>query len=261
MRKKLLIIIPAAVLLLCAAAAGIFYAIEGYGGLFRLFGPSVDQAGIMQPGVYISPGGAALPYRIYVPEDYDEHVFPLVVFLHGAGERGDDNLAQIGKNSITQVLLSEENRLRFPCIVVAPQCPAEQNWAYNSELLMGLLEQVRNDYAVDPARIYVTGLSMGGHGAWAMLAQYPDYFAAAVPACGWGDPESAGLIRDIPIWAFHGGRDTVVRPAGSRNIVEALRSIGGNIKYTEYPREGHQSWFLAWREPELFPWMFAQARG
>jgi len=215
--------------------------------------------------VYRHPDDTTLPYRIYVPEDYDAaEKYPLVLFLHGSGERGDDNRAQTKKNTVMQTLLNEENLAKYPCVVLAPQCPEDLWWAGddddNTGELMGLLEQTKAAYSIDDNRVYITGISMGGYGTWGMLTAYPDYFAAAVPVCGGWEPEDASLFKHVPIWAFHGARDKAVRPENSRDMVKALELTGGNVRYTEYPKEKHQSWEKAWREPELFEWMFAQVR-
>jgi len=216
-----------------------------------------DCTDLMRPETYEN-----LPYRIYVPDNYDPvRQFPLVLYLHGLGECGSDNRLQTSKNSVMQTLLEPENRAAYPCIVLAPQCPAGSWWSGLTPLLMGLLEHTRAAHSIDPARVYITGLSMGGFGAWAMLAAYPAYFAAAVPICGGGDPDSAPLFRDVPIWAFHGAKDTTVYPSGSRDMVRALRDAGArDVRYTEYPDAEHNSWEKAYREAELFPWMFAQAK-
>ena len=207
--------------------------------------------------------GEGLPYRIYVPENYDiESKYPLVLYLHGMGERGSDNRLQTSVNSVMQTLLEPENRAAYPCVVLAPQCPDDGFWAEEYlEMLMGLLERARAAYSIDPARIYIMGLSMGGFGTWGMLAAYPDYFAAAVPVCGGGNAEAAALFKYVPVWAFHGTLDTVVFPCGSRDMVKAMAEAGPReLRYTEYPDEQHSSWERAWREPGLFPWMFAQAK-
>jgi len=258
-RKKLLVIIPACALVLCAGALGVYYAIEGAGGLLSLFA-KIDRTDIMSEVEFTSSGGAALPCRVYLPESYDAQTrYPLMLYLHGSGERGSDNRAQTKKNSVMQTLLNEKNRAKYPCVVIAPQCPADRGW--DTAVLMELLQHMVAAYCADPARIYVTGLSMGGYATWELLAACPDYFAAAVPICGGGDPDSAALFKDVPIWAFHGARDSAVSPEGSREMVRALETVGGNVKYTEYPRERHQCWEKAYREPELFPWLFAQAKG
>jgi len=268
-RKKLLWIIPLCLVVLCAAVLGIYFAVNGNGG-------EADNErilGMMSAEVYKGPAGK-LPYRIYAPGDSDPaRAYPLVLFLHGAGSKGNDNLAQVKGNSLLQALLSRENLVKYPCIILAPQCPEEKRWVRgigqydlpgSTEALMGLLEQMRATYPVDPARIYITGLSMGGFGTWGMLMDYPDYFAAAVPICGgWNleeDVENAPRIGNVPIWAFHGALDDDVPVERSRDMVRAIEGTGGNIKYTEYPDGWHPIWDSVYSEPELFPWMFAQVK-
>lgn len=253
-QRRLLIILPLCAVLIGAVALAGFY-----------IGRTADMDG-MQAGVY-----EGMPYRIYVPEGAQGEL-PLVLYLHGAGRRGNDNRAQIKDNSFLQALRSEENLAAYPCILLVPQCPKNQGWvssqdedfSRNTAALMGLLEQVKADYPVDPARVYITGNSMGGFGTWGMLLAYPDYFAAAVPICGgWlrdDDPAHAPLYKDVPIWAFHGDQDTAVPVERTRDMVEALKAVGGNIKYTEYPGEGHGISERAYHEPELLPWLFAQSR-
>jgi predicted peptidase len=261
--KKRLLIHPL-ICLLCAIAAGfIYYAFEGVGWLILIF-DRADRTDMMQAETYTDPNGLVLPYRIYVPESGGaEEPYPLVLFLHGSGERGSDNRAQTGKNGVMQTLLSEENRAEYPCVVLAPQCPEEQWWsdAGVPAALMGLLERTKTRHPIDPARVYITGLSMGGFGTWSMLAAYPDYFAAAIPVCGGGAPEQAPLFHEMPIWVFHGSKDKIVNPQDSRDMVKALEEAGAKeVKYTEYPTEGHQSWEKAWREINLFPWLFSQSK-
>jgi len=210
-----------------------------------------------------------LPFRIFVPEDTDEK-YPLVLYLHGAGSNGDDNRAQVVGNFQIKTLVSEEIQAQYPSIILAPQCPDGMGWVRQpwgpgiAEDLMGMLEQVCTEYPVDRSRIYITGVSMGGFGTWGMLRAYPDYFAAAVPLCGgWDledDVENAPVMKDVPIWAFHGALDTTVPVERTRDMVKALEAVGGNIKYTEYPDEGHSISARVYYEPELFPWMFAQTR-
>jgi len=255
MKKKLLIIIPLCLALTCAAWAGAF-----------VYGRTAELEG-MRGGVH-----EGLPYRIYVPETDGGAALPLLLYLHGAGARqGRGNRAQIKENSFIQMILSEENLREYPCIVLAPQCPKNQRWVQgpddqpnNSAALMALLEYIAAEYPVDKARVYITGVSMGGFGTWGMLRAYPDYFAAAVPICGGWDLDddiaAAPVMKDVPIWAFHGDGDDLVPVERTRGMVEALEAVGGNIRYTEYPGEGHGISGLVYGEPELLPWMFSQAK-
>ena len=256
--KKKLLIIGCILLTLILFIPGVYFLIEGHGGFHMLFGRTLDLTEIMSAETFTHEDGTVLPYRIYVPQG---EALPLVLSLHGSGGRGDNNRAQIGGNSIAQVLLTDENRAQFPAVVLAPQCPAEQNWADVSAAVMGLLEQVLVTYPIDPARVYVTGYSMGGHGTWHMLAQYPEFFAAAVPICGWGTPDYAYRFANLPIWVFHGRRDPTVSVQASRDMIDALQAVGApHLRYTEYWLERHMSWYRAHRESELLPWLFAQTR-
>jgi predicted peptidase len=214
-----------------------------------------------------------LAYR-FLPNPTDQPQ-PLVLFLHGAGERGTDNAAQL--KHVVGMFADPEVRRRFPCQVVAPQCPPNRRWVecdWNRlqhdmpespsepmSLLLALLDERAADPLVDSDRIYVMGLSMGGYGTWDLIARQPERFAAAVPICGGGDEQQAGRLVRIPIWAFHGSDDSVVPVARSRNMVAAVRAAGGTIRYTEYAGTGHGSWTPASREPELLTWLFGQARG
>jgi predicted peptidase len=220
-------------------------------------------------------GDQSLPYRLLKPVHYDAaKKYPLVFFMHGAGERGSDNQAQL--THMVGIFATAENREKFPCFVLAPQCPAEQkwadvNWSALSELqpakpsrpmalAIKLIGELEKKYSIDPARRYVMGLSMGGFGTWDAIVRYPKMFAAAVPVCGGGDETRAAAIAKLPIWVFHGGSDGTVNPVRSRNMVAALRKAGGTPKYTEYPGVGHDSWTQASKEPKLLPWLFAQKR-
>jgi predicted peptidase len=222
--------------------------------------------------VYTS-GKEHLPYRLLKPANPQaQEKFPLVIFLHGAGERGHDNEVHI--NYITELFLNPDNRNRFPCYVVAPQCPEKLMWASHDRdenglvmhenptrpmaLLIELISKVEKEYPIDLSRIYVTGLSMGGYGTWDLLARFPNRFAAAVPICGGGDIRTAPEIKHVPVWAFHGTLDKVVLPKQSRMMVKALRDAGGLPGYTEYPDVEHDSWVYAYRDPSLMAWMFAR---
>lgn len=220
-------------------------------------------------------GGAKLLYRLLTPHAYDPQLkYPLVLFLHGAGERGDDNVRQLvhGMNEFA----SDENRAKYPCFVMAPQCPREQKWvevdwsarghampaeaAEPLRLALAAIAALETEFSIDPARIYVTGLSMGGYGTWDAVARYPGRFAAAAPICGGGDPAQAPKFAALPLWAFHGGKDGVVKPERSREMIAALQAAGGSPKYTEYPDAGHDSWTATYRNPEFLAWLFAQRR-
>lgn len=270
--KKWLWLIPFALII----ALFIAYFFLGRGGLLLLF-KSVDTTDMMVKEEFISENEVKLPYLIALPDNYDEtRSYPLVLFLHGGGERGDDNQKQAKKTSIMQTLLNEQNKKDYPCIVIAPQCPDEISWnrwdleeneiPWESEddmldALMELCIITSETYSVDKNRIYISGLSIGGFGTWNLITRYPDYFAAAVPVCGGGYTDGTDRIKDIPIWAFHGNWDTDVSVNFSREMVDAVKKSGSTkIKYTEYKMENHSSWELAWREDDLFPWMFAQEK-
>jgi predicted peptidase len=216
-----------------------------------------------------------LPYRLLKPLNYDKNKkYPLVVFFHGAGERGTDN--QIPLTHIAGLFLNESHRKNFPCFVVVPQCPVdvrwvEVDWGANMHTLptnpstplqmtLELLGNLQSQYAIDEDRWYATGLSMGGYATWDIIARYPQKFAAAVPVCGGGDEKTALVIKNIPIWAFHGGLDKVVKTFRSQNMIKAIQQAGGTPKYTEYPNVGHDSWKPAYLEPQLLSWLFAQKR-
>lgn len=213
--------------------------------------------------LYTDAKGNQLPYRLLAPDDYDpQTAYPLVLFLHGAGERGADNQRQLWT---ARELATPRPRSSFPCFVAAPQCPGKRPLEYwgptvDSGLVLGLIKEVEKNCSIDPKRIYITGLSDGGWGVWALLARYPNRFAAAVPICGGGDASAAERFAKVPIWVFHGKKDDVEPVKSSRTMVAALEKAGGTPKYTEYPNVAHNSWDLAYKEPKLFEWLFAQKR-
>jgi len=229
-----------------------------------------------EPRTFTGANGKTLPYRLLKPAAYDaKTAYPLVALLHGAGERGTDNSAQL-KNGVGTLLASAETRQKYPCFAIAPQCPGkcrwvEVDWGANSHkmpeqpsepmgLLLELIPALQKEFNLDATRFYVTGLSMGGYGAWDILARKPEWFAAAAPICGGADENTAASIARIPVWVFHGGNDGVVKTIRARNMVEALKKAGAKAQYTEYPGVGHNSWEKAFKEPKLLEWMFGQKR-
>jgi len=204
-------------------------------------------------------GGASRTYVVYVPENYDPaRRWPLVVFLHGMGERGDDGLIQSEVGIGTAI---RRNEGRFPCIVVMPQCPDDRKWTDAFDHIDRAIAGVSKDYTIDPDRMLLTGLSMGGFGTWSYGAEHADRFAALMPICGGGNVEDAPALATLPIWAFHGGSDETVPPQRSREMVEAVEAAGGDIRYTEYPEAGHNSWDRAYGDPEAIAWLLAQKKG
>lgn len=224
---------------------------------------------------YISELGDTLRYRVMLPEAFVEgEQYPLVLFLHGAGERGSDNTAQLTWG--VDAFAADEFRDDHPAIVIAPQVPVGQFWANLNwrsegaglmdeparplELAHKLVVKYLEDYPVDPNRLYITGLSMGGFGTWDMITRHPDLFAAALPICGGGDPSKAYRIIDIPIWNFHGALDDVVPPELSRDMIQAIWEAGGKPGYTEYPDMDHFSWVPAYGDRFVLEWLFKQEK-
>lgn len=198
-----------------------------------------------------------LDYWLYLPTGYDDappRRWPLLFFLHGSGERGSD-LQRVKVNGPPKFI---ESRPDLPLILVSPQVP--ENGAWDPHLLHALLRQLQTEWRVDPARVYATGLSMGGRGTWAWAIEYPDDLAAIAPVCGEGDEDRVGRIRDLPVWAFHGEADPVVPIELQRRTIAALREAGGRPRFTTYPGVGHDAWTPAYAEPGLFDWLLAQRR-
>lgn len=216
----------------------------------------------------------SLPYRLFKPAGYaTSRKYPLVIALHGAGERGTNNTAQLTANALATVWARDSNQAKFPAFVAAPQCPPNGMWAPNGRPIDGsqpsdpakvaleMLDSLAKEFPLDSDRIYITGLSLGGFGTWDLTMRNPGRFAAAVPICGAGDVTKADRIKSLPIWAFHGDKDPTVPVAGSRDMIAALKTAGGDPKYTEYPGVGHDSWTPALREPDLVAWVMSQRRG
>ena len=196
---------------------------------------------------------APLPYLLYAPDVAEKA--PLVLFLHGSGECGDD-LGRVATVGLPHLL----EKLPEPAFVAAPQCPENGRWTDRLEELEALLDDLLARYPVDSSRVYLTGLSLGGQGAWYLAACNPERFAGVVPVCGRTDLEHAERLKSVPIWAFHGAEDGVVPPGESEKMVKALRAVGGHVKLTVLGGVGHDSWTPAYRDPELYAWLFAQRR-
>jgi predicted peptidase len=207
-----------------------------------------------------------IPYLLFLPQAHDQsssRKWPLMLFLHGAGERGT-NLDQVARHGPPRIV---ERQPDFPFIVVSPQCSPGQWW--QNEPLLALLDHIQDQHPVDPSRIYLTGLSMGGFGTWNLGLAYPERFAAIAPICGGGDPllvllqdpSKREAVQTLPIWAFHGARDPVVRLEESERMVKALRQVGSKrVQWTVYPEAEHDSWTETYNNPKLYAWFLEHHR-
>lgn len=205
-------------------------------------------------------GSMTVRYLRHLPPGYDDNPsgrWPLILFLHGAGERGSDP-ELVKQHGIARVV---EEKPDFPFITISPQCPAGTWWAFELPMLDALLEHALGAYRADPDRVYCTGLSMGGYGTWNLTAAYPDRFAAIAPICGGGDPDTVCAFKHVPAWAFHGALDNVVLLRESRKMVDALRDCGGRVRFTIYPSAGHDSWTRAYADERLYEWLLGHVRG
>ena len=214
---------------------------------------------VKDPGQHVhrlvlnSSTGRNVQYLLHVPDGYkeSEKSWPLILFLHGAGSVGEE-LNKIKRNGLARTLASTTDHPVKDFIVVSPQ---SRRRGWSTRMLNALLEHVLKSYKVDKQRVYLTGLSMGGYGSWSMAAAYPERFAAVVPICGGGNPATAERIKDIPIWVFHGEKDTVVPFAQSERMVKALEEVEGNVKFTRYPEAGHDAWTETYKNPRLYEWL------
>ncbi len=196
-------------------------------------------------------------YLLYLPEGYQQDSlkkFPLVLFLHGSGERGND-LEKVKINGLPKLV---EAGKKFPFILVSPQAPANEGW--DSKDLMRLMRSLQKKYRIDEDRLYLTGLSMGGFGSWDMAIKYPGLFAAVIPVCGGGDSSKVWLMRNTPTWVFHGAKDDAVPLKASQEMVDALRHHNPAVKFTVYPDAGHDSWTAAYNTDSLYTWMLSQKK-
>ena len=202
-----------------------------------------------------------LKYLFYLPKDYynaKKIAWPLILFLHGMGERGND-LELVKIHGIPKIVKTQKD---FPFIAVSPQCPTEYVWRDKKMLqaVESLILKIIKNYRVDKTRVYVTGLSMGGYGTWMLAARQPDLFAAAVPICGGGDPATVNVLKNLPIWVFHGVLDKVVLPEESEKMIRALEKAGGKVRYTLYPESYHDSWTETYDNPALYDWMLSKRK-
>lgn len=242
--------------IICSLAAGILFCAP-------LGLRPAPQPGQRAQSVTIKTGSGRrveMNFWLYLPPGYPgQQRWPLMLFLHGAGERGDD-LERVKIHGPPKRIDIEE--ASFPFVIVSPQCPEEGWWSEDDQIerLDALLEEVTGRYEIDPQRLYVTGLSMGGYGTWALAARYPRRFAAIAPICGAGDPGAAGRLAHLPVWVFHGAKDPVVPLESSQQMVDALREAGGSVAFTVYPEAGHDSWTESYANPALYDWFLQHRR-
>lgn len=229
--------------------------------------------------VFVSSSGDSLNYRLLVPEVmYAGEKYPLVLFLHGAGERGNDNEKQLTHGG--QMFLNPVNREKYPAFVLFPQCPESGYWAYESrpqsfipaqmpvgkempsvfQTVKELLDMYLANPQVDKSRVYIIGLSMGAMGTYDMVSRFPDIFAAAVPICGTVNPTRLSAARNVAFRIFHGDADDVVPVAGSRQAYKALKAVGASVEYIEFPGCNHGSWNPAFNYPDFMKWIFTQKK-
>ena len=225
---------------------------------------------ILTPKVFRNTHGETLRYRLFIPLHYDQKKkYPLVIYLHGGGGRGNDNQQQIdgGNGYLIDFFTGDETQVRYPSFVLAPQSPME-GWIKEDSitptrhlhLVYGIIGELQRTYNIDAARVYVSGQSMGGFGTFAIISEYPRTFAAGVALCGGGDQSKVARLTNVPIWVFHGAKDESVAVERSRTIVEGIRKAGGKVRYTEYADTGHIIWPSVVKETELLPWLFAQRK-
>lgn len=210
---------------------------------------------------FTTPGDDSqkLDYLLFLPQNYEASgkKLPLILFLHGAGERGSGNLELVKKHGPPKLV---EKNAKFPFVVVSPQCPKNERWSQQpvNELLTSILK----NYNVDPQRVYLTGLSMGGFGTWDLAARHPERFAAIVPICGGGDPQTAEQLKSMPTWVFHGAKDGAVPLKRSQEMVDAVKAAGNkHIEFTIYPDAGHDSWTESYANPDLYVWLLKHVTG
>jgi len=198
-------------------------------------------------------------YLLYLPREYGQdpaRKWPTILFLHGSGESGSD-VEKVKKHGPPKLVAAGKE---FPFIIISPQAPTPRI-GWQVETLNTLLDDVMQKYAVDPDRVYLTGLSMGGFGTWTLATANPERFAAIAPCCGGGDPFRASRrLREMPIWVFHGAKDPTVPIKQSQDMVDALKAAGADVKFTIYPEAGHDCWTATYDNPELYTWFLSHKR-
>ncbi len=244
-----------------AAAAGLW--LGGCHGLTPSDGGPTTMTQPVQRGFVsktLVQGDEEFRYAVYVPADYTPtRSWPLVLFLHGIGERGTDGVrpTEVGIGPAIR-----EHPERFPCIVVMPQCRPQKLWPGEmADVALRMVDAATVEYCVDQDRVSLTGLSMGGFGTWRIGAAHAHRFSSLVPVCGGGDAADADVLSHLPIWCWHGDSDSVVPVERSREMVDAVRAAGGNVQYTELKGVGHNSWDPAYGDAALIAWMLTQQRG
>jgi predicted peptidase len=231
--------------------------------LFLGFIPSASWAGELKhgfvPRVHKGEGGDS-KYVLFVPHTYTgDQAAPLILFLHGAGERGDDGELPV-KQGIGNAIKFKNNKKSFPFFVIFPQARLKGSWKAggpDADRAMAILGEVMKEYKIDSKRLYLTGLSMGAAGTWSLAAAHPDKWAAIAPICFGGDAASAAKIKHVPCWCFCGDKDNPKLLEGCRTMVKALKAAGGEPRYSEFPFVGHNSWDPAYVTPELYPWFLS----
>lgn len=237
----------------------------------------VDMDRDFSKELYVSEDGYTLPYRLYIPKNYDCGVlYPVMIFMHGAGERGSDNEEQI-KVALPHVF-DDPTSPAYNSIIIAPQCPEDKQWVYTPfakgsystsdvteskecQTVIDILRYIISEYNVDKSRIYVTGISMGGYASWDLMTRHPSIFAAGMPICGGGDPSAAKILAEIPIRVFHGLLDTAVPTECSREMYYAIKAVGkGRIQYTEFENGYHDIWDKVYSDMNNIRWLFSNVK-
>lgn len=238
---------------------------------------SIDMDKDFSREMLVAEDGYTLPYRLYIPKNYDCGVlYPVMIFMHGAGERGDDNESQI-KVGLPHVFDDPESPA-YNSIIIAPQCPSDKQWVYTPwakgcystsdvtesrecQAVIEILKLIVAEYNVDKSRIYITGLSMGGFATWDLLARHSSIFAAGMPVCGGGDPSQAKVLSEIPIRTFHGLLDDAVPTEGTREMYAAIKALGkGKIRYTEFENGYHNIWDDVYSNKSNINWLFSNVK-